>query len=78
MLETRRSYGGMVSAPRHLAAQAGVEVLRDGGNAIEAMIAAAMSGRIGPRCGPETSCVLRRQQVPAMERLPWIPLSLPS
>jgi oxamate amidohydrolase len=41
MLETSRSYGGMVSAPHHLAAQAGVDVLRDGGNAIEAMIAAA-------------------------------------
>jgi gamma-glutamyltranspeptidase/glutathione hydrolase len=41
MLETTRSYGGMVTAPHHLAAQAGLEVLRDGGNAIEAMVAAA-------------------------------------
>jgi len=41
MLETTRSYAGMVTAPHHLAAQAGAEVLREGGNAIEAMIAAA-------------------------------------
>ena len=31
----------MVSAPHHLAAQAGLSVLREGGNAIEAMLAAA-------------------------------------
>lgn len=31
----------MVVAPHHLAAQAGLSVLRDGGNAIEAMVAAA-------------------------------------
>jgi oxamate amidohydrolase len=43
MLRTRRAYAGMVTAPHHLAAQAGLEVLRDGGNAIEAMIAAAAS-----------------------------------
>ncbi|MGD1880193.1 MAG: gamma-glutamyltransferase family protein [Kiloniellaceae bacterium] len=41
MLQTTRSYGGMVTAPHHLAAEAGLEVLRDGGNAVEAMIAAA-------------------------------------
>ncbi|MEM8949080.1 MAG: gamma-glutamyltransferase family protein [Pseudomonadota bacterium] len=41
MLQTARSYGGMVTAPHHLAAQAGLRVLNDGGNAIEAMIAAA-------------------------------------
>ncbi|GAB4227660.1 MAG: oxamate amidohydrolase [Kiloniellaceae bacterium] len=41
MLQTTRSYAGMVTAPHHLAAEAGLEVLRDGGNAIEAMIAAA-------------------------------------
>lgn len=41
MLETTRSYGGMVTAPHHLAAEAGLEVLREGGNAIEAMLAAA-------------------------------------
>lgn len=33
--------GGMVVAPHHLAAQAGRDVLRDGGNAIQAMVAAA-------------------------------------
>ncbi|MDQ8023264.1 MAG: gamma-glutamyltransferase [Moraxellaceae bacterium] len=31
----------MVTAPHHLAAQAGAAVLRDGGNAVEAMVAAA-------------------------------------
>lgn len=41
MLETKRSYRGMVTSPHHLASQAGLDVLRDGGNAIEAMIAAA-------------------------------------
>jgi len=32
---------GMVTAPHHLAAQAGLEVLRDGGNAVEACVAVA-------------------------------------
>ncbi|MDH3703653.1 MAG: gamma-glutamyltransferase family protein, partial [Alphaproteobacteria bacterium] len=41
MLETARSYRGMVTAPHHLAARAGLRVLEDGGNAIEAMVAAA-------------------------------------
>ncbi len=41
MLQTTRATRGMLSAPHHLAAQAGSEVLREGGNAIEAMIAAA-------------------------------------
>jgi gamma-glutamyltranspeptidase/glutathione hydrolase len=41
MLQTHRAYGGAVSAPHHLAAQAGLRVLDDGGNALEAMIAAA-------------------------------------
>lgn len=41
MLNTLRSLGGMMVAPHHLAAQAGRDVLRDGGNAIEAMVAAA-------------------------------------
>ncbi|MEM7258203.1 MAG: gamma-glutamyltransferase, partial [Pseudomonadota bacterium] len=41
MLHTRRSYNGMVVAPHHLAAEAGARVLREGGNAVEAMIAAA-------------------------------------
>ena len=31
----------MVTAPHHLAAEAGLSVLREGGNAIEAMVAAA-------------------------------------
>jgi oxamate amidohydrolase len=41
MLETARSTRGMVVAPHHLAAEAGLAVLREGGNAIEAVIAAA-------------------------------------
>jgi len=41
MLNTKRAYNGMVVAPHHLASQAGLRVLREGGNAVEAMIAAA-------------------------------------
>ncbi len=41
MLRTRTCLSGMVTAPHHLAASAGVDVLREGGNAVEAMIAAA-------------------------------------
>ncbi|MBB4285652.1 gamma-glutamyltransferase family protein [Roseospira goensis] len=41
MLHTLMAGRGMVTAPHHLAAQAGLRVLRDGGNAIEAMVAAA-------------------------------------
>ncbi|MEO1282516.1 MAG: gamma-glutamyltransferase, partial [Pseudomonadota bacterium] len=41
MLRARMCLGGMVTAPHHLAAEAGASVLREGGNAIEAMIASA-------------------------------------
>lgn len=41
MLRSRSCVGGMVSAPHHLAAQAGADVLRQGGNAIEAAVASA-------------------------------------
>lgn len=41
MLQTPRATRGMVLARHHLAAQAGLSVLREGGNAIQAMIAAA-------------------------------------
>lgn len=41
MLNTARATGGMVVAPHRLAAEAGLAVLREGGNAIEAMVAAA-------------------------------------
>ncbi|MEE2933424.1 MAG: gamma-glutamyltransferase family protein [Pseudomonadota bacterium] len=41
MIETMRSSRGAVSAPHHLAAEAGLRVLREGGNAIEAMVATA-------------------------------------
>ncbi len=41
MLNTPRSLRGMVTSSHHLAAQSGLDVLREGGNAIEAMVAAA-------------------------------------
>ena len=41
MIHTRSGRRGMVVAPHHLASQAGLAVLRDGGNAIEAAVAAA-------------------------------------
>ncbi len=41
MLETARATRGMVVSSNHLAAEAGLAVLREGGNAIEAMVAAA-------------------------------------
>ena len=41
MIHTLKSLGGMFVAPHHLAAQAGRDVLKDGGNAVEAMVAAA-------------------------------------
>ena len=41
MLQTTRATRGMVSAPHHLASEAGLRVLRDGGNAIEASVAVA-------------------------------------
>lgn len=41
MLQTARSYRGMVTAPHHLAARAGLRILEEGGSAIEAMLAAA-------------------------------------
>ncbi|MEI7430699.1 MAG: gamma-glutamyltransferase [Betaproteobacteria bacterium] len=41
MLHSLTCRGGMVTAPHHLAAQAGAAILREGGNAVEAMVAAA-------------------------------------
>ncbi|WP_028241104.1 gamma-glutamyltransferase family protein [Stutzerimonas azotifigens] len=41
MLKTTYATGGIAVAPHHLAAQAGRDVLRDGGNAVEAMVAMA-------------------------------------
>ena len=41
MTNTATATRGMVVAPHHLAAQSGLAILRDGGNAIEAMVAAA-------------------------------------
>ena len=42
-IRAAQSLQGCVTAPHHLAAQSGLRVLQDGGNAIEAMIAAAAS-----------------------------------
>src|SRR5271165_4896562 len=41
MLQTLTALRGMAVAPHHLAAQAGLGILREGGNAVEAMVAAA-------------------------------------
>jgi gamma-glutamyltranspeptidase/glutathione hydrolase len=41
MLSTQRGHGGMAVSPHHLATQAGLDVLREGGSAVEAMIAMA-------------------------------------
>ena len=41
MLHTARAYNGMVVAPHRLAAEAGLRVLRQGGNAVEAAVSAA-------------------------------------
>ena len=41
MLHTPRSRRGMVTAPHHLASEAGLRVLREGGTAIEAAVAMA-------------------------------------
>ena len=41
MLNTSRSRRGMVTSPHHLASQAGLAILRDGGTAIEAAVATA-------------------------------------
>src|SRR5690242_20854718 len=43
MSQPTRGMHGMAVAPQSLAAQSAVAVLRDGGNAIEAMVAAAAS-----------------------------------
>ncbi len=41
MLHTASSFRGMVTAPHHLAAQSGLDVLKDGGGAAEAAVAVA-------------------------------------
>ena len=41
MIHTPRCYRGIVTAPHHLAAQAGRDVLADGGSAVEAAVAVA-------------------------------------
>ncbi|MDX1431961.1 MAG: gamma-glutamyltransferase family protein [Gammaproteobacteria bacterium] len=41
MLQTIRARRGMVSSSHHLAAESGLRILREGGNAVEAMVSAA-------------------------------------
>lgn len=41
MIHTKRALGGVFVSPHHLASQAGRDVLKEGGNAAEAMLAAA-------------------------------------
>lgn len=41
MLNTACAFGGMVTAPHHLAASAGLNILREGGTALEAAVAMA-------------------------------------
>lgn len=41
MIETKRALGGMITSPHHLASQAGLDVLQQGGDAIEAAVAVA-------------------------------------
>src|SRR5207248_1112785 len=41
MLYTASSFRGVVTAPHHLAAQSGLDVLKDGGSAAEAAVAVA-------------------------------------
>lgn len=41
MIETRRAFRGMVTAPHDLAARAGLRILEEGGSAVEAMVAMA-------------------------------------
>src|SRR6478752_1570543 len=43
MLSTPRALHGMVTSPHHLASQAGLQILRDGGTAIEAAVACIAS-----------------------------------
>ena len=49
MLQTLRSLRGMVTSPHHLASQAGLDVLKEGGTAVEACVAvAATLGSVYP------------------------------
>lgn len=46
MLHTPKALRGMVVAPHHLAAQTGLAVLREGGNAIEATVTVAATNAV--------------------------------
>ena len=54
MIHTLKALGGMAVAPHHLAAQAARDVLRDGGNAVEAMVAAGIVGAAVVPIDPRT------------------------
>src|ERR1700750_842861 len=41
MLNAARGYKGLTTSPHHLASQAGLDVLKDGGTAVEACVAIA-------------------------------------
>jgi gamma-glutamyltranspeptidase len=41
LVTTPRTFRGMVTAPHHLASQAGIDILKDGGTAVEACVAVA-------------------------------------
>ena len=46
-IQTSRATRGMATAPHSLASESAVAVLREGGNAVEAMIAAAANQLLG-------------------------------
>lgn len=55
MRHTVRSDRGMVTAPHHLAAQAGLDVLRDGGTAANAQKVASCAGSPAPIPGSSSA-----------------------
>jgi gamma-glutamyltranspeptidase len=63
MIRRTTCIGGMVSTARHLAAQVGAAVLREGDNAVEAMVAAAAAiGVVHPHMNGVGRLVLADQR----------------